>query len=133
MYPAQDIVRKREEIKDKALDAVRLSLGGLMSVDDLILVNIDLTDDLEKAIELKMVMEQQSLAKKFELDKEKTTGRNPNGPSDSRSQGRNDYRRGIGKKSRHCPVGNCQEMERNTASNCGGGEQSGANIVLPIK
>jgi prohibitin 2 len=70
-YPAQELVRKREAIRAAALASVREAVGDLMEVVDLSLTNIDLTDELEKAIESKMVMEQQAQAKSFELDRER--------------------------------------------------------------
>jgi len=70
-YPAQELVKKREEIRRKTLDRVRASVGDLMIVNDINIVNIDLTKELEQAIELKMVMEQQAQAKSFELDRER--------------------------------------------------------------
>lgn len=70
--PAQEIVRKREFIREKALEIAKKSVGTLVVLDDINILNIDLTKELEQAIESKMVQEQQSFAKKFELDKEKT-------------------------------------------------------------
>lgn len=70
-YPAQELTRKRELVREEVLASVRAAIGELMIVNDINLVNIDLTDELEKAIELKMVMEQQAQAKNFELDKER--------------------------------------------------------------
>jgi regulator of protease activity HflC (stomatin/prohibitin superfamily) len=43
-------------------------LDGLVIINDLTVTNIDLTDELEKAIEQKTIAEQQSLKKNFELD-----------------------------------------------------------------
>lgn len=68
-YRAEDLVKNRRTIKAKALESLRADLKGLLTISDLVINNIDLTDDLKKAIEQKTVREQEALAKKFELDK----------------------------------------------------------------
>lgn len=70
-YTAEQIVQKREEVREKALAKIKISVGGLIEIVDMNVVNIDLTKELETAIEAKMVQQQQSLAKAFELDREK--------------------------------------------------------------
>lgn len=72
-YPAQELVRKRDAIRMSLIGAVRGAIGELVQIDDILLINIDLTDELEKAIERKMVMEQASLEKSFELERERKT------------------------------------------------------------
>src|ERR1041384_6598263 len=54
------IVQKREEIKVSSLDAARKKNNDLVLLDDLIIENIDLSDVLEKAIEAKMVQQQEA-------------------------------------------------------------------------
>jgi len=44
-------------------------MSGLLTIVDFAITNIDLTDQLEKAIEDKQVKEQQALAKVYELQK----------------------------------------------------------------
>jgi len=68
-YRAEDIVKSREAIKGTVLSKLRTELAGLIDVRDVPITNIDLTDELEKAIELKQVTEQQALAKEYELKK----------------------------------------------------------------
>lgn len=69
-YTAENAVKKREEIKSLVLDLVRKSVGELIDIRDVAIPNIDLSDELEKAIELKQVEQQKSLAKVYELEKE---------------------------------------------------------------
>ena len=71
LYPAQEIAQQRMKIKNESVEMLKSALGDLVIIDDLNLLNIDLSEELEKSIESKMVMEQQSLAKKYELDKER--------------------------------------------------------------
>lgn len=67
-YRAEDLVKNREKIKVQVIESLRQAMDGLVIINDLTITNIDLTDDLEKAIEQKTIAEQQSLKKNFELD-----------------------------------------------------------------
>jgi prohibitin 2 len=67
-YRAEDLVKNRETIKIKVIEHLRNAMDGLIIINDLTITNIDLTDELEKAIEQKTIAEQQSLKKNFELD-----------------------------------------------------------------
>jgi prohibitin 2 len=71
LYKAEDLVKNRDKVKQGALKLVQESLSGLIDVVDLPLTNIALTDELQRAIEVKQVMEQQALAKEYELQKAK--------------------------------------------------------------
>lgn len=55
---AADIVKTREQVKVAALDGSRKKVSGLLEIDDLVIENIDLSDELEHAIEQKMVQQQ---------------------------------------------------------------------------
>ena len=68
-YTAENFVKSREEVKTKVLQELKASLHGVVQVHDLPITNVDLSDELEKAIEQKQVKEQEALAKKYELDK----------------------------------------------------------------
>lgn len=62
---AEQIVKKRESVKVGALEAARKKIGEILVLEDLVIENIDLTDELEKAIELKMVQEQEAAKAKY--------------------------------------------------------------------
>lgn len=68
-YRAEDLVKKREEVKELTLKSVRDALSGLIEIVDLTVTNMKLSPDLERAIEQKVIREQEALAKKFELEK----------------------------------------------------------------
>ena len=68
-YTAENFVKSREEVKRQILDALKGRLASLLEIDDLAITNIDLSEQLEKAIETKMTMQQEALAKEFELQK----------------------------------------------------------------
>ena len=65
LQTAEQIVKKREEIKQKALAAARQKIGPILSVEDILIRNIELSAELERAIEAKMVAEQQAAQARF--------------------------------------------------------------------
>ena len=69
MQSAEQIVKNREDIKTKALAATRTKIGSLLIVEDLVIENIDLSKELETAIEAKMVQEQEAAKAKFTQQK----------------------------------------------------------------
>lgn len=69
---AEVIVKEREKVKQEALASVRKKVDGLVSVDDLIIENLQLSKELQAAIEQKMVQEQEAAKAKFFQLKEKT-------------------------------------------------------------
>ncbi len=83
-YRAEDLVKNRERVKQEALSIIRNTLqrgdeakasakdrSPLVWLADLPLSNIDLSAELEQAIEQKQITEQQALAKNYELEKAK--------------------------------------------------------------
>jgi prohibitin 2 len=65
LQTAEQIVKSREQIKQDTLAAARQKIGDMLHVEDIVIRNIDLSKDLEKAIEAKMVAEQQANQAKF--------------------------------------------------------------------
>ena len=63
---AEQIVKQREEIKMCALELARRKIGAdFLEVADLVIFNLALSAELESAIELKMVQEQEAEKAKF--------------------------------------------------------------------
>jgi prohibitin 2 len=62
---AEQIAKQREAVKQNALESARKKVGDLLVVEDLVIENLDLSDELEKAIESKMVQEQEAAKAKF--------------------------------------------------------------------
>lgn len=63
---AEQIVKRREEIKTRALELARRKIGtDFLEVADLVIFNLALSSELESAIELKMVQEQEAEKAKF--------------------------------------------------------------------
>ena len=69
MQSAEQIVKNREDIKTKTLASVRQKIGTLLIVEDVVIQNIDLSKELETAIEAKMVQEQEAAKAKFTQQK----------------------------------------------------------------
>jgi prohibitin 2 len=69
LQSAEQIVKRREEIKTRTLDAARLKIDGLILVEDIVLENINLSRELESAIEAKMVQEQEAAKARFTQQK----------------------------------------------------------------
>ncbi len=74
MHNAEELVQKRNEVAQEALTHLRQSLGDLIEITELSIINIDLSDQLDHAIEAKMVKQQESLAKQYELDSARKAG-----------------------------------------------------------
>lgn len=63
---AEQIVKRREEIKTRALELARRKIGAdFLVVADLVIFNLALSPELESAIEMKMVQEQEAEKAKF--------------------------------------------------------------------
>ncbi len=63
---AEQIVKRREEIKNRALELARRKIGeNFLVVADLVIYNLALSTELEKAIEMKMIQEQEASKAKF--------------------------------------------------------------------
>jgi prohibitin 2 len=67
---AETLVKRREEVKLKALELARRKIGAdFIEIADLVLYNLQLSPELETAIEQKMVQEQEAEKAKFTQQK----------------------------------------------------------------
>ncbi|MCS7090465.1 MAG: prohibitin family protein [Verrucomicrobiota bacterium] len=62
---AEQIVKNREQIKVRTLELTRSKVGELVVVEDLVIEDIKLTPELERAIEQKMIQEQEAAKARF--------------------------------------------------------------------
>jgi prohibitin 2 len=62
---AVKIVTDREDIKQKAIAGARQKIGSILFVEDIVIRSIDLSHELEVAIEAKMVAEQEATRARF--------------------------------------------------------------------
>lgn len=65
LLTAEQIVKNRGQVKLDALASAREKIGEILEVNDLVIRNIDLSDELERAIEAKMVAEQEAARARF--------------------------------------------------------------------
>jgi prohibitin 2 len=69
LQSAEQIVKKREDIKARTLAEARKKVGDILLVEDIVLENITLSKELETAIESKMVQEQEAAKARFTQQK----------------------------------------------------------------
>lgn len=69
LQSAEQIVKKREDIKARTLVEARKKIGDILLVEDVVLENITLSKELETAIESKMVQEQEAAKARFTQQK----------------------------------------------------------------
>jgi len=62
---AEQIVKRRDEVKEKAILAARQKIGAMLTVEDIVIRDIHLSKELETAIEAKMVAEQEAARARF--------------------------------------------------------------------
>lgn len=70
-HTAELVVENRDKIHDDVLQASRTRLADIVDFHDIVLTNVEFSDDYEKAIEQKQVAQQDSLKAKYELEKAK--------------------------------------------------------------
>jgi prohibitin 2 len=71
LLSAEQVVKQREVVKRKSRESAQAKIGQIVQITDLTLENIDLSSQLEQAIEMKMVQEQNANKAKFEQEKRK--------------------------------------------------------------
>lgn len=127
---AESIVKKREQIKLRGLELARKKIGSLLIVEDLVIKNINLSKELELAIEQKMVQEQEAAKAKFTQQKAEIEAKT----AVIKASGDAEAIRIRGKSIKENPgVIELQLIEKwNGVSPLVIGGGSGANILLPL-
>jgi prohibitin 2 len=131
LQSAEQIVKKREEIKTTALNAARLKIGNIIVIEDLVIQNVALSKELESAIEAKMVQEQEAAKAKFIQQKAEIEANT----AIIKAKGEAEAIRVRGRALQESPgLVQLQIVEKwNGVSPLVIGAGSGANIILPIK
>lgn len=65
LLTAEQIVKNRQQSKESAIAGARQKIGEILWVEDIVIQNLELSPELEKAIEAKMVAEQQAAQARF--------------------------------------------------------------------
>ncbi len=130
LQSAEQIVKKREEIKTKALVSARAKIGNLLVIEDIVIQNVALSKELESAIEAKMVQEQEAAKAKFIQQKAEVEANT----AIIRAKGEAEAIRVRGRALQDSPgLVQLQIVEKwNGISPLVVGAGSGANILLPI-
>jgi prohibitin 2 len=131
LQSAEQIVKKREEIKAKALAAARIKVGNLLVIEDIVIQNVSLSKELEAAIEAKMVQEQEAAKAKFVQQKAEIEANT----AIIKAKGEAEAIRVRGKALQDSPgLVQLQIVEKwnGISPLVVGGGGSGANILLPI-
>jgi prohibitin 2 len=134
LLSAEQIVKRREEVKTKALAATREKIGQqFLYIEDLVLENITLSRELESAIEAKMVQEQEAAKARFTQQKAQIEA----DTAIIRAKGEAEAIRIRGEALRDTPgLIQLQIVEKWDGKAplviSGAGEQSGASFILPL-
>jgi prohibitin 2 len=131
LQSAEQIVKKREEIKTKALAAARAKVGEHLVIEDIVIQNVSLSKELEQAIEAKMVQEQEAAKAKFVQQKAEVEANT----AIIRAKGEAEAIRVRGRALQDNPnLVQLQIVEKwnGVTPLVVGGNGSGANILLPL-
>ncbi len=132
LQSAEQIVKRREEIKAKTLIASRLKVGDLLVIEDVVIQDVKLSKELETAIEAKMVQEQEAAKAKFTQAKAEIEAQT----AVIRAKGEAEAIRVRGRAVQDNPgLVQLQIVEKWNGISplvIGGGGGSSANILLPI-
>lgn len=71
-YEAEQLVANREKAREMTITALRRAVGEVVDVVDVNITNIDLTDELERKIEEKMIAQQEAQRTVFTKQREQT-------------------------------------------------------------
>jgi len=135
LQSAEQIVRRREEVKTKTLEAARLKISDILVIEDLVVENITLSKELESAIEAKMVQEQEAAKSRFTQQKAQIEA----DTAIIKAKGEAEAIRIRGAALRDTPgLIQLQIVEKwdgkapLVVGGSAGGEQSGTNFILPL-
>ncbi len=130
LQSAEQIVKKREEIKAKTLAASRVKIGEILIIEDVVIQDVALSSELESAIEAKMVQEQEAAKAKFTQAKAEIEAQT----AIIRAKGEAEAIRVRGRAVQDNPgLVQLQIVEKwNGVSPLVVGSGKGANILLPI-
>jgi len=130
---AEDLVKNRERLKDDVLAKLRIAVGSVLQIVDVSLTNIDLSDQLEQAIEQKVVREQEALAKSFELEKEKKQAEITIVRAEAEAKSVSIKGAAIKTSPEVIQLEIAQRWDGKTPLSVSVGNGSGTNILLPLK
>lgn len=129
-YTAENMIKNREELKLKALDTLRKKVGDIAIIEDLIIQNIDLSDELEKAIESKMVQQQEAAKAVYLKEKAKTEAETALIKAQGEANAMNVRGKALKENAGLVELIIAERWDGKTPLVVGGGK--GANVLLPL-
>jgi prohibitin 2 len=129
---AEQIVKRREEIKTKALDMARKKVGEILMLEDLVIQNIELSKELETAIEAKMVQEQEASKAKFTQQKAEIEAETSIIKAKGEAEGIRVRSEALKLSPQFIELQIVEKWDGKAPLVIGGGQGGGANILLPI-
>lgn len=127
---AEGIVKKRETIKLKTLEAARKKIGTILVIEDIVIEDVKLSQELENAIEQKMVQEQEAAKAKFTKEKAEIDAQTAVIRADGEAQAITKRGKAIRENPGVVDLMIAEKWNGTSPLVVGGG--SGANIMLPI-
>ena len=132
LQSAEGIVKKREEIKIKALALVKQKVGDILLVDDLVIKNIALSKELEHAIESKMVQEQEAAKAKFIQQKAEIEANTAVIKAKGEAQAMQIRGKALRENPQLVQLQIVEKWDGKTPMVVGSDKGGGANILLPV-
>lgn len=132
LQSAETIVKKREEIKAKALVVARQKIGAILLIEDIVIQNISLSKELEQAIEAKMVQEQEAAKAKFIQQKTEIEANTAVIKARGEAQAISIRGKALKENPQLVQLQIVEKWDGKTPTVVGGGTGGGANILLPI-
>jgi prohibitin 2 len=129
---AEQIVKRREEIKTKALALAKVKVGDLLTIEDLVIEDIELSKELETAIEAKMVQEQEAAKAKFTQQKAEIEAETAIIKAKGEAEGIRVRSEALKLSPQFIELQIVEKWDGRTPLVIGGGQGGGANILLPL-
>ncbi len=129
---AEQIVKRREEIKAKALSQAKAKVGEILMIEDLVIENIELSKELEAAIEAKMVQEQEAAKAKFTQQKAEIEAETSIIKAKGEAEGIRVRSEALKLSPQFIELQIVEKWDGRTPLVIGGGQGGGANILLPL-
>lgn len=130
---AEELVKNRERVKDESIAKLRVAVGDVLQIVDFSLTNMDLSDQLEQAIEQKVVREQEALGKSFELEKERKQAEITIVRAEAEAKSVSIKGEAIKSSPEVIQLEIAQRWDGKTPLSVSVGNGSGTNILLPLK
>lgn len=129
---AEMVVKNREKIKMKTLEATSKKIGELLLINDIVINNITLSPQLEQAIEAKMVQQQEAAKAKFTQEKAQIEAKTKIITAEGEAQAIRIRGNALRANPLLIDFGIVERWDGKTPLVVGSGGKGGANVLLPL-